>query len=354
MKENFDNWCVLPTPMGDFRMYDSGDEHVRIISYGDIFSLSKKPLLRIHSSCLASEVFGAIDCDCADQLRQSMKLIAAEKGGLIIHLHQEGRGQGLSRKIQAVHLMQENKLDTFDSFEHLNFKQDIREYNAVVSLLNSLNIKTVRLISNNPRKSKFLKDRGLNVTCINTHPNIRPANSDYLFTKNEKLGHNLPINEQMIGSIKFYHSDQPWGEFSNFSSHSIFIERKIWPTVEHYYQASKFIKLADKEFIRCAPTPTLAKQYAQEVITPSLQAKWPKIKKEIMLKGLRSKFEQHPDLAKRLISTGDRMLIEYTENDSYWGKGVDGTGHNHLGKLLMLLRMELRDEVKARVETCAE
>lgn len=354
MKEDFNNWCVLQTPMGDFRMYDSGDESVRIISYGDIFSLLNIPLVRIHSSCLASEVFGAMDCDCADQLRESMKLIASEKNGLIIHLHQEGRGQGLSRKIQAVRLMQENKLDTFDSFEHLKFKQDIREYDVVVNLLNSLNIKSVRLISNNPKKSDFLKSNGFNVFCVNTHPNIRPENSDYLYTKNEKLGHNLPINKHAYGPIKFYHSDQPWGEFSNFSKHSIFVDQKIWPTVEHYYQASKFTKMDDKERIRRASTPTLAKQYAQEMLTPLLQTEWSEIKKEVMFKGLRAKFSQHPDLAELLISTNDRVLIEHTKNDFFWGDGGDGSGDNHLGHLLTSLRKELCDKVstKARVEMC--
>ncbi len=354
MKEDLKNWCVLPTPMGNFRMYDSGDESIRIISYGDIFSLPNIPLVRIHSSCLASEVFGAMDCDCADQLRESMKIIASEKKGLIIHLHQEGRGQGLSRKIQAVRLMQENNIDTFDSFERLNFKQDVREYDAIVKILEVLNIKSVLLISNNPRKSDFLKSNGISVSCVNTHPNIRPENSDYLHTKNEKLGHNLPINKYTDDRIKFYHSDQPWGEFSNFSKHSIFLDQKIWPTVEHYYQASKFEKMVDREFIRRASTPILAKQFAQEMFTPLLQTEWLEIKKEVMFKGLRAKFSQHPDLTELLISTNDRVLVEHTKNDLFWGDGGDGSGNNQLGQLLMLLRKELCDQasIKARVEMC--
>ena len=83
-----ENWCTLPTPMGNFRMYDTGDEDVRLISRGDVNTLGEHPLLRIHSSCLASEVFGAIDCDCADQLREAMKAMAHEGSGLIFHLHQ--------------------------------------------------------------------------------------------------------------------------------------------------------------------------------------------------------------------------------------------------------------------------
>ena len=72
-----ESWCSLPTPMGEFRMYDSGDEHVRVVCLGEIEDQGPEPLLRVHSSCLASEVFGAVDCDCADQLREAMKLGAA-------------------------------------------------------------------------------------------------------------------------------------------------------------------------------------------------------------------------------------------------------------------------------------
>ena len=92
------SWCTLPTSIGNFRMYDVGYEEVLLISMGDVFDLGDKPLLRIHSSCLASEVFGANDCDCSDQLNESMKLIATEGKGIVIHLQQEGRGQGLSKK----------------------------------------------------------------------------------------------------------------------------------------------------------------------------------------------------------------------------------------------------------------
>ena len=94
------HWCTLPTEYGPFRMYDTGEENVRLITMGDIATLTEEPYLRVHSSCLASEVFGARDCDCADQLDQSMRLIATEGTGVIIHLHQEGRGHGLSKKLE--------------------------------------------------------------------------------------------------------------------------------------------------------------------------------------------------------------------------------------------------------------
>ena len=100
------NYCILPSSIGSFRMYDSGDENVRLVCMGDLHQQGENPLVRIHSSCIASEIFLAKDCDCADQLRESMKKIMIEGKGIIFHLHQEGRGQGLTRKIKAVHEMQ--------------------------------------------------------------------------------------------------------------------------------------------------------------------------------------------------------------------------------------------------------
>jgi GTP cyclohydrolase II len=336
------NWCTLPTSVGNFRMYDTGDEDVRLISRGDVNTLGKHPLLRIHSSCLASEVFGAKDCDCADQLRESMKLIAIEGEGIIIHLHQEGRGQGISNKIRAVRLMESDDLDTVEAFEHLGLEQDNRDYDSALDILKSLGVISVRLISNNPRKRKFLQMNDIEVVSVNTHPNIRPENEAYLHTKNQKLGHQLPLDEIPVDEdeIRFYHSDQPWGEFSNFSPHSIFIEGVNWLTVEHYYQAQKFIEPELKEKIRLSKTPTLAKDTATEM--KNLQREdWAELKEDVMLKALRGKFSQHPELAKLLLSTIPKRLVESTSNDTFWGESIDGEGQNMLGELLMLVRTEL-------------
>ncbi|WP_082707282.1 GTP cyclohydrolase II RibA [Shewanella frigidimarina] len=344
MFETLTNWCYLPTPIGNFRMYDSGNEDIRIITFGDIFSFKNGDILRIHSSCIASEIFGAKDCDCADQLKEAMKLIAHEKSGLIIHLNQEGRGQGLTSKIKAVNLMQSLGVDTFDAFEQLNFEQDIRTYVPAVKILKYLGVNSIRLISNNPRKAAFLEQNGLSVLPLKTHPNIRPENKDYLLTKNHKLGHTLPLKALDYGSINFYHSDQPWGELSNFSNHAIFIKNKIWPTVEHFYQAQKFTGTNIEERIRLAATPTLAKQLANEVDQSLMRPNWVEIKIDIMLEGLKAKFTQHPDLRSKLVSSGERYLVEYTTNDSFWGDCGEGTGTNHLGKLLMSLRTEFTSD----------
>ncbi len=344
METDLDSWCVLPTPMGEFRMYDSGDEHVRVVCLGDLHDQGHEPLLRVHSSCLASEVFGAVDCDCADQLRESMKLIASEGRGMIVHLHQEGRGQGLSRKIRAIHMMQRDGLDTFEAFEALGLEQDTRSYDAAVGLLRRLGIESVRLITNNPRKVLYLQRHGVGVAVVNTHPNVRPENADYLGTKNAKLGHRLPLDGEhgLNGTVRFYHSDQPWGELSNFSRHAVFLRGRVWPTVEHFYQAQKFADTPHEEAIRCCPTPMLAKQRAAELTPEHRRTDWPTVKELIMLEGLRAKFDQHPDLRARLLDSAERLLVEHTHNDLYWGDGGDGTGQNRLGHLLMQVRQELR------------
>lgn len=344
MNMAIDRWCVLPTPMGDFRMYDSGNESVRIICLGPLEDQGQEPLLRIHSSCLASEVFGALDCDCADQLREAMKLIATEGRGLIVHLHQEGRGHGLSQKIQAVGRMQRDSLDTVEAFDALGLEQDTRSYDAAVSLLQRLSISHVRLVTNNPRKLRFLQQHNVSVTMVNTHPAVRPQNAEYLKTKNAKLGHQLPLEEEGVAGepILFYHSDQSWGELSNFSRHAVFIRGRVWPTVEHYYQAQKFAGSLHEEEIRRSDTPVLAKERARRIEREHQRVDWSQVKETVMLEGLQAKFGQHPDLADRLLRSGDRLLVEHTRNDAYWGDGEDGFGKNRLGHLLMQVRATLQ------------
>jgi len=343
MKLRTENWCWLPTAMGKFRMYDTTDDNISVICMGDIKSQGKLPLLRIHSSCRASEVFGALDCDCADQLTETMKNIAIEGRGLIVYQQQEGRGHGLSLKITAVHSMERDNLDTAQAFEKLGLEQDIRTYAEAVEFLKQLEISAVRLVSNNPRKHQYLNDCGIQTKMVNTNPNVRPENKDYLLTKNEKLGHLLPLETEgsTLRPVHFYHSDQPWGELSNFSRHSVFIDGVIWPTSEHYYQAQKFTIGEYKEHIRCCATPMQAKSEAHKFAKQFGRTDWMSIRESVMLTALRAKFAQHPDLAIKLLSTEDRKLIERTASDKYWGDPGDGTGQNRLGHLLMQVRAEL-------------
>lgn len=341
MKQN--NYCLLPTRMGDFRMYNTGSEGVRLISYGDIREQGSNPLLRMHSSCMASEVFGAKDCDCSDQLQESMKMIATEGVGLIIHLHQEGRGQGLSNKISAISIMQVENIDTVESFDKLGLVHDIRSYDDAIKLLSVYGIKKLRLISNNPRKRKALEDAGIEIETVNTNPKIRPENKAYLYSKNLKLNHSLPLDEitNETSAIDFYHSDQVWGEFSNFSAHPIFLKNIIWQTVEHYYQAQKFKGSDLEDEIRSADSPMQAKEIALLNKEKYDNDKWQELKEGVMLEGLKAKFSQHPQLTKKLIETKNRSISEHTNNDHYWGDGGDDSGQNRLGELIMLVRESL-------------
>jgi len=338
-----DTYCLLPTAIGDFRMYDTESETVRLISYGDITTQGNNPLFRIHSSCLASEVFGARDCDCADQLRESMKMIATERAGFIIHLLQEGRGHGLSAKIKAVSKMQLEKIDTVESFEKMGLEQDIRSYDEAIKILSDFGFSKVRLISNNLRKKIALEDAGIQVELVYTNPTIRPENKDYLNSKNLKLGHKLPLDKIEDSSlpVHFYHSDQQWGEFSNFSPHPVFLKNVIWQTAEHYYQSQKF-KGSDLESkIRLASSPMQAKEIAQFNKEKYDSKKWQAIKEDVMLEALKAKFSQHPQLAYKLASTENRHIAEHTQNDYYWGDGGDGSGQNRLGELIMKIRKNI-------------
>tara|TARA_R110001583_G_scaffold158496_1_gene310426 strand:+ start:6445 stop:7317 length:873 start_codon:yes stop_codon:yes gene_type:complete len=277
-----------------------------------------------------------------------MKLIATEGRGLIIHIHQEGRGQGLSQKIRAVHTMQQHSLDTVEAFETLGLEQDTRCYDSAVRLLRQLGINSVRLVSNNPRKIRYLQQHGIQVSMVNTHPTIRPENAEYLQTKKVKLGHHLHLEADtgLNSTIRFYHSDQPWGELSNFSQHAIFLRGRVWPTVEHFYQAQKFAGTQHEEAIRCCTTPMLAKRRAIELTEPHRRLDWPTVKEELMLEGLRAKFIQHPDLRERLFGSEGRHLVEHTKHDGYWGDAGDGSGQNRLGVLLMQVRTEIRGHVE--------
>ena len=350
----YKNYCELPTLHGTFRMYDTGNELFRVVTFGDISNLGSQPMVRIHSSCLASEVFEARDCDCADQLREAMKAMAHDGSGIIFHLHQEGRGQGLSKKIQAVYKMQVEALDTAESFQAMGLEQDIRDYEPAISVLKKMAIEEVRLVSNNPRKRSALEQAGIAVEVVNTHPQVRPENAGYLQSKNDKLGHYLPLSAENDNSspIHFYHSDQTWGAFSNFSQHAVYLQGKIWRTTEHFYQAQKFTDPVLQERIRIAASPMLAKEIASQLEVKHLQEDWYNKKEKAMWQAITAKFTQHPELKELLLSTEQRNIAEHTNNDSYWGDAEDGSGLNRLGELLMQLRSQLLD---SKVQTlCAE
>ncbi len=182
----------MPTDYGHFELHlyratTDGQHHLALVK-GDV---SGQPgvLVRVHSECLTGDVFGSRRCDCGPQLHQAMKQIAKEGRGVIVYMRQEGRGIGLGAKILAYKL-QEGGLDTVEANLKLGFKMDLREYGLGAQILADLGLKTIRLLTNNPKKIVGLEGYGLEVieqVPIRVLPN--PHNARYLKTKREKLGH---------------------------------------------------------------------------------------------------------------------------------------------------------------------
>jgi 3,4-dihydroxy 2-butanone 4-phosphate synthase/GTP cyclohydrolase II len=184
----------LPTKFGEFRLYAFENQidvqtHVALVR-GDIGD-GQNVLVRVHSSCLTGDVLHSMRCDCGDQLDAAMERIAAEGRGVLLYLNQEGRGIGLANKIRAYELQDEG-FDTVEANERLGFKADQRDYGMGVQILRQLGIRTMRLLSNNPRKLVGIEGYGLSVSEwlpleIPAHDSTRR----YLRTKKEKLGHKL-------------------------------------------------------------------------------------------------------------------------------------------------------------------
>jgi N-glycosidase YbiA len=150
----------------------------------------------------------------------------------------------------------------------------------------------------------------------------------------------LLCDDEIMDTINFYRASDDYGEFSNFSRHSIFLDGARWPTSEHYFQAQKFHDAAYRERIRRARSPMDAANLGRDR-KQKLRNDWESVKDEVMRKALRAKFTQHEELKILLLGTGDAKLVEHTANDSYWGDGGDGRGRNRLGQLLMQVREEL-------------
>jgi 3,4-dihydroxy 2-butanone 4-phosphate synthase/GTP cyclohydrolase II len=184
----------LPTEYGEFDLYlyrskIDGQHHLALVS-GKVTGKAGV-LVRVHSECLTGDVFGSHRCDCGPQLRQAMKQVAEAGLGVVVYMRQEGRGIGLAPKIKAYKL-QEQGYDTVEANQKLGFGMDLREYGLGAQILSDLGLKTIRLLTNNPRKVVGLAGYGLKIieqVPIKVKPN--PHNSRYLNTKREKLGHLL-------------------------------------------------------------------------------------------------------------------------------------------------------------------
>jgi hypothetical protein len=148
-------------------------------------------------------------------------------------------------------------------------------------------------------------------------------------------------------TIYFYKVDDPYGCFSNFSPHGIHLLGQDWMTVEHYYQAQKFVGTEDEGLIpaiACAKTPMEAATLGRDR-TRHIRPDWEQVKTQIMREAVLTKFLTHLEIQSILLSTGDRPIVEDSPTDYYWGCGVEKTGQNHLGKILMSVRQEIRQRL---------
>ncbi|HSJ63085.1 MAG TPA: bifunctional 3,4-dihydroxy-2-butanone-4-phosphate synthase/GTP cyclohydrolase II [Gemmatimonadaceae bacterium] len=182
----------LPTPWGDWRIVgyrndvDSA-EHVALV-YGEVGD-GEETLVRMHSKCLTGDVFGSGRCDCQWQLHTAMEMIAREGRGVVVYLDQEGRGIGLLNKLKAYEL-QDAGADTAEANERLGFKPDLRNYGIGAQILLDLGLKSIRPITNNPKKLVGLEGYGLRVSDrVRIEAPVTADNKGYLEAKRLKLGH---------------------------------------------------------------------------------------------------------------------------------------------------------------------
>ncbi len=187
----------LPTKWGRFRViaYNVKFEAQQpiVLAFGDLAS-SAAPLVRLHSSCFTGDLLDSLRCDCGDQLRMAMEMIAHEGAGVLVYLPQEGRGIGLVEKIRAYQL-QDQGLDTVEANLALGFKADSRDYGVGIQLLKDLGLRKVRLLTNNPKKTDAFIYGGFDLEVVDQVPILPPVNEfneRYLATKREKMGHRFP------------------------------------------------------------------------------------------------------------------------------------------------------------------
>jgi len=182
----------LPTEFGVFNSVTFRnvlDNQVYIALIKGKVSAETPTLVRVHSQCLTGDVFGSFRCDCGEQLKKSMEMIAEDEKGVLLYLYQEGRGIGIVNKLKAYALQDEGQ-DTVEAYASLGFKPDLREYGVGAQILKKIGLGKIRLLTNNPRKIVGLEGYGLQVVeRVSIEVSPKKDNLKYLRTKQKKLGH---------------------------------------------------------------------------------------------------------------------------------------------------------------------
>ena len=208
-------WAMFQT-MAFERVIVNGTRHTDTalaLVLGDL--TDGTPLVRIHSQCFTGEVLGSLRCDCNDQLEIAMRAIAAEGRGLLIYEHQEGRGIGLMAKLRAYEL-QDAGLDTVEANHALGFRADCRDFSLPAAILHELGVREVRLLSNNPHKSRALSAAGIAVSQVPCEVAPTPYSLSYLRAKKERMGHHLGLGQhEHAEDAKAAHDI---GEFANIET----------------------------------------------------------------------------------------------------------------------------------------
>lgn len=310
-------------------------------------------LVRVHSECLGGDVFSALNCDCGRQLNFALSRITNAGSGIVIYMRgHEGRGNGFGNKMKCVSLEQTQGIDTVDAHKALGLPPENRRFDAAVQIITEhFKLDQITLLTNNPIKIEPFTAAGV---AVRTRPGwVRESDysKSYLDTKVARMSH-LPSGRHGAHStnpdepLLFWLPDEP---LANFYLATIEIGGRKYGSVEHFYQAQKFVHHPGLyDLIADAVDPATAKSIAH-TNTKRMRSDWEvaqsdgmTVRDRSMRDAMLAKYTQHPGLQDYLLETGNRELVEDSHDDLYWGRTPEGRGLNMAGVLTMQIREELR------------